>query len=103
VALPLVLFLHGVRKESTRWLGTAAAITLIGIILNRLNISVIAFKWYLPVRYVPSWQEVVVTLGVISAEIWVFRWIVNRMPVLDSVRLPARGRSAECEVRASAA
>ena len=52
--------------------------------LNRLNISVIAFKWYLPVRYVPTWQEIVVTLAVLSAEIWVFRWVVNRMPVLDS-------------------
>jgi Ni/Fe-hydrogenase subunit HybB-like protein len=103
VALPLVLFLHGVRSEGMRWIKTAAIITLFGIILNRLNISVITFKWYLPVRYVPSWQEVVVTLGVISAEIWVFRWIVNRMPVLDSVRLPARRRSDESEVRASAA
>jgi hypothetical protein len=28
-------------------------------------------------------MEIVVTLGVISAEIWVFRWIINRMPVLD--------------------
>ena len=35
-----------------------------------------------------------VTLAVLSAEVWVFRWIVNRMPVLGSavelVREPAR-------------
>ena len=43
----------------------------------------IGFKWYAAVRYVPSWMEIVVTLGVISAELWVFRWVVNRMPVLD--------------------
>ena len=30
----------------------------------------------------PTWMEVVVTLAVIFAEIWVFRWIVRRMPVL---------------------
>ena len=54
-----------------------------GIVLNRLNISVIAFKWYEPVRYYPSWMEIVVTLAIICAEIWVFRWIVNRMPVLN--------------------
>jgi Ni/Fe-hydrogenase subunit HybB-like protein len=84
VLVPIGFFLHGVAKKSPRLIGTAAVLTLIGIVLNRLNISVIAFKWYLPVRYVPTWQEIVVTLAVLSAEIWVFRWVVNRMPVLDS-------------------
>ncbi len=83
VALPGVLFLMGFRNKNVLVIRWAAALTIIGIILNRLNISVIAFKWYEAVRYVPSWMEIVVTLGVISAEIWVFRWIVNRMPVLD--------------------
>ncbi len=89
VALPSWLFLHGVARKSSRVIRTAAALTLVGIVLNRLNISVIAFKWYLPVRYVPSWQEIVVTLAVLSAEIWVFRWVVNRMPVLDSAHVRA--------------
>ena len=84
VLVPIGFFLRGVATKSSRLIGTAAVLTLIGIVLNRLNISVIAFKWYLPVRYVPTWQEIVVTLAVLSAEIWVFRWVVNRMPVLDS-------------------
>ena len=50
--------------------------------MNRLNVTTIGFKWYEPVRYFPSWMEVEVTLAVIFAEIWVFRWIVNRLPVL---------------------
>jgi Ni/Fe-hydrogenase subunit HybB-like protein len=83
VALPGFLFLMGFRNRKVGVIRWAAALTLIGIILNRLNISVIAFKWYEAVRYVPSWMEIVVTLGVISAEIWVFRWVINRMPVLD--------------------
>jgi Ni/Fe-hydrogenase subunit HybB-like protein len=58
---------------------------LLGILLNRLNVSVIAFKWYEVGHYVPSWEEIVVSLGVVSAEIWVFRWVVNRMPVLAAV------------------
>jgi Ni/Fe-hydrogenase subunit HybB-like protein len=83
VALPAVLFLVGARKKDTTLIKAAAILTLVGIIVNRLNVTVIGFQWNAPVRYVPSWQEIVVTLGVISAEIWVFRWIVNRMPVLD--------------------
>jgi hypothetical protein len=55
---------------------------MIGIILNRLNVSVIAFRWDAAVHYVPTWMEVVVTLAVIFTEVWVFRWVINRMPVL---------------------
>jgi Ni/Fe-hydrogenase subunit HybB-like protein len=55
---------------------------MLGIVLNRLNVSIIGFQWTEPVRYVPTPYEVVVTLGVISAEIWVLRWVINRMPVL---------------------
>ncbi len=82
VAVPMVMF--GV-AVSRRWIGlirVAAFFSLLGILVNRLNISVIAFKWYAPVHYVPTWMEVVVTLAVICAEIWVFRWVVLRMPVL---------------------
>ena len=83
-ALPMGLFVYAFQRKRDRLLGVAAGLTLLGIVLNRLNISVIAFNWYAAVRYVPSWQEILVTLAVISAEIWVFRWIVLRMPVLDS-------------------
>ncbi len=103
VALPGWLFLHGVASKSSKVIRTAAALTLVGIVLNRLNISVIAFKWYLPVRYVPSWQEIVVTLAVLSAEIWVFRWVVNRMPVLDSAHVRAEPRERVERAPASAA
>jgi hypothetical protein len=57
---------------------------LIGVILNRLNVSVIAFNWYAEVHYFPSWQEIIVTLMVLFSEVWVFRWVVTRMPVFSS-------------------
>jgi hypothetical protein len=34
------------------------------------------------VHYFPSWIEIVITLAVVFGEIWAFRWVVNRMPVL---------------------
>ncbi len=58
-----------------------AFLTAAGVILNRLNVSVIAFKWYEAVRYYPSWMEIWVTLAIISMELWVFRWVITRMPV----------------------
>ncbi|MFC1614481.1 NrfD/PsrC family molybdoenzyme membrane anchor subunit [Gemmatimonadota bacterium] len=82
VLVPCLLFIQGRKGGSLAMVRTAAVLTLTGIVLNRLNVSVIAFKWYEPVRYFPSWMEIEVTLAVIATEIWVFRWIVNRMPVL---------------------
>ena len=81
VVLPFILFIAGARNRSRKLLLTAAIITAVGIILNRLNVSVIAFKWYAPVHYVPSWIEIVITLAVVFGEIWAFRWVANRMPV----------------------
>jgi len=83
VVVPCVLFVRAARNRSVGLVRAASLLALVGVLLNRLNVSIIAYKWYETVRYVPSWQEVVVTLAVISAELWAFRWIVHRMPVLS--------------------
>lgn len=95
VALPMVLLITGSRRRDLVLIRVGAILTLVGVLLNRLNISVIAFKWYEPVHYVPTWMEVVVTAAVISAELWVFRWVILRMPVLGSK--PAWAEEAEGE------
>jgi Ni/Fe-hydrogenase subunit HybB-like protein len=84
VLLPCFLFLHGVRYQTLTVVRVAAILSMLGIIINRLNYSVIAYKWYVPLnqRYIPSWMEIVITLAIILTEVWVFRWVVNRMPVI---------------------
>jgi len=82
--LPLVLYVVAIREQSVRLVQGTAILTAIGVILNRLDISVIAFKWYEAVRYYPSWMEIWVTLAVISMELWVFRWVITRMPILGA-------------------
>jgi len=82
VLLPMLLFIYSFRKKSIPMAKIAAVITMIGIIINRLNVTVIGFKWDAASHYYPSWMEIVVTLTVIFTEIWIFRWIINRMPVL---------------------
>ncbi len=83
VLVPGVLFVMGYRARKVKMVQAAAAMTLFGVLLNRLNVAIIAFKPLATVHYVPSWMEVEVTLAIIAAEIWIFRWVVNRMPVLD--------------------
>ncbi len=87
-AIPAALFLLADERRGLLLTRVAAAMTLFGILLNRLNVAVIAFAWYAPDRYYPTWMEIVVTLAVISAELWVFRWVINRMPVLDTAWAP---------------
>jgi len=82
VLLPMMLFLTSYRKRNILLIKVAAIITMVGIIINRLNVTVIGFRWDMDVRYVPSWMEFAVTLAVIFTEIWIFRWVINRMPVL---------------------
>jgi len=84
VLVPALMFAFGFRHRSLNIVKTAAVMALIGVILNRLNVSIICFNWYADVHYFPSWQEIMVTLMVICGEIWVFRWVVTRMPVLNS-------------------
>jgi Ni/Fe-hydrogenase subunit HybB-like protein len=85
VALPMLVFLIGIRRHSLGIVRAAAVLAGLGIILNRLNVSVIAFKWYAPDHYYPALAEVVITAAVIAAEIWAFRWIVLRMPVMRAI------------------
>jgi len=95
VALPCLLFSWAVRERNIKLVRAAAVLTLIGIIMNRLNVSIIAFKWHAPVHYYPSWMEIEITLAIILIEIWVFRWVVNRMPVLRALPSWAVDRGAE--------
>ena len=80
--VPCFMFAYGIRNRSLGVVRAAAMLAIIGVILNRLNISLIAFNWFSTNHYVPSWQEVWITAMIISCEIWVFRWVVMRMPVL---------------------
>lgn len=84
VLVPAFMFAFGHRHRSLNIVRIAAILALLGVILNRLNVTIIVFRWYEAVRYYPSWQEIIVTLMVICGEIWLFRWVVNRMPVFSS-------------------
>ena len=56
VLLPCFLYLVGVRDRNVKLIRWTAALTVLGIVLNRLNICLIAFNWQLPAaeRYFPQ-------------------------------------------------
>jgi len=89
VLLPSLMFAYGSRYGKVKVVRVAAIIGVLGIVLNRLNVSVIAYNWTLPNRYVPSWMEVWVSITLCTIGVLAFRWIANRMPILrEDPRFP---------------
>ncbi len=83
VLIPCFMFAYGVRHKRFGVIKVAAIMTVLGVILNRQNVCLIAYNWYVANKYYPSWQEIVVTLMVVFVEIWAFRWVVTRMSVFS--------------------
>lgn len=85
VLLPALILTYGVKMRNAFAVRLGAFTAVAGIILNRLNVAIIAFNWNLPEHLhhiVPPWKEVAVVLAIATIHILVFRWILNRMPVL---------------------
>ncbi|NQU66273.1 MAG: Ni/Fe-hydrogenase cytochrome b subunit [SAR324 cluster bacterium] len=84
IALPSVLYAVGAREKKRTLIKWTSALAVLGIIVNRLNVSVIAFNWHLPSadRYYPSWMEIVITVFLVTVGVLLFRFIVTRMPIL---------------------
>ena len=84
VLLPCVLFAVAYRERRVLLVRVAALVTVVGVMLNRFNVTFIAFNWdgAPGQRYVPHWMEVWVTVAFITFAVVAFRWIANRMPIM---------------------
>lgn len=86
---PALLFTFSVKRGSVRLARIAAIWTILGVVFNRLNVAMFVFNWQLPYRYIPHWMEIAVTVTLVTVGLMTFRFIVNRMPILDSGQVPA--------------
>jgi Ni/Fe-hydrogenase subunit HybB-like protein len=80
--LPSLMFAYASRHGRARVARVAAVVAVLGVVLNRLDVSIIAFNWKHPFSYIPSWMELVGSVTIVTLGVVTFRWIVNRMPVL---------------------
>jgi Ni/Fe-hydrogenase subunit HybB-like protein len=94
VVIPIVWFSVKKNRTSPNGLLTGAIITLLGLILNRFNVSWFAVKhpdplFYLPtfmgnVKYFPTLPEVAVSIGIFSAGIMAFGLLAKYFPVFEA-------------------
>ncbi|MCK9239052.1 sulfate respiration complex protein HmcC [Desulfocurvus sp.] len=83
VAMPCLAYAIGYRDRNIGLIKATAAWTVLGIVLNRFNVSLVAFNWQLPSaeRYFPSVMEIGVSVFVVTVGVIVYRFVVTRMPV----------------------
>ncbi len=84
VLLPAMLYAKGARDGNVRLCQYTSMLTVAGIVLNRFNVSMIAFNWQLPSadRYFPRIWEIMISIFVVTMIVTVYRFIVYNMPVL---------------------
>lgn len=84
VALPCFLYGVGVRERNLKLIRRTSVLAILGLVINRFNVSLIAFNWHLPSseRYFPHWMEIAIAIFIITLGLLAFRFIITRMPVL---------------------
>jgi Ni/Fe-hydrogenase subunit HybB-like protein len=83
VALPCFLYAIGVRDKNLTLIRWAAGWTVLGIIVNRFNICLVAFNYHLPSseRYFPSLAEIGISVFLVTVGLIAFKFISTRMPI----------------------
>ncbi len=85
VLLPALILSLGVKTGRVGIVRLGAFAGALGIVVNRINVSMVALNWNLPDHLhhiVPPWQEVAIVLAIATIHVLVFRWILMRMPVI---------------------
>lgn len=78
----LLLSLRSVRTR-VAGLAVCATMTVLGIVFYRINVCIVAFAQPEGWTYVPSWMEVAVSVGIVSAACLVFIFFVENLKVYD--------------------
>ncbi|MCU0592276.1 MAG: Ni/Fe-hydrogenase cytochrome b subunit [Desulfobacterales bacterium] len=84
VLAPWLMLLSPAVRRSRRWLFIACTLIVGGVLLNRVNVFVVAYRP--PVSenyYFPSVTEILITVGFIAGLMFLYRFLVNYLPVLN--------------------
>jgi len=84
VLVPWLMLLSSRVRQSRPWLFTACTMIVGGVLLNRLNVFVVGYRPPISeANYFPSIGEILVTVGLISGLMLLYRFMVTYLPVLN--------------------
>lgn len=102
---PAILLSVARIRATLAGLGVSAALVVCGFVLNRINLAILAMIPITGSSYFPSWMEIAISLGIVSAAALVFFLFVEHFGVYDplpfreprdnDLSLPAFDRSTE--------
>lgn len=82
VIVPAILFaIKPLRYRPSILFSGALMVVIFGVVLNRLNVSLIGLLPYTGNIYVPSWMEIVVTITLVSLGVLAFGLAAKYLPV----------------------
>jgi Ni/Fe-hydrogenase subunit HybB-like protein len=84
VVLPTALLSSPRIRASPRGLVSGAFLAVLGFVVNRMNVSVPGMERAAGVRYLPSWMEVLVSLGLVAIGFAVFALAVRYLPIFPA-------------------
>ncbi len=89
IVIPFVLFSLRSLRRSSGWLLTASVLTVLGVVLNRVNVYIVGyFPPYVAKRYFPAIGEIALTVGLFSVLALLYRFFAIRFPVLSALAQP---------------
>ncbi len=99
VILPLILFAYAIRNKLVGLVRVGAFLTVIGVVLNRMNTALITFNWRLPEREIPTLREFIIAITLFSIYIVVWRFLLYRLPILYRWKTADEGAAATVPAR----
>ena len=86
VILPFTMLLFRRVRHSAGWLFFASTLYVLGILMNRINVFVVAYTPpYLLKNYFPALGEIFITVGLVATLMFIYRVSVFIFPVLGAV------------------
>jgi len=84
--IPATLMLIKPVRSSLSGVAIAAAMVVLGMVMHRLDISIVAFARPSGMGYFPSWEEFAVSFGIVAGCILIFLFFVENLNVFDDVK-----------------
>ena len=90
IIAPVVLFNLKRVRETPVGLYWASAVTIMGFLTHRVNVSITSLERATGTHYVPKWSEMAVTIMVITAAVIAFRWAVLHLKIFPRAEAHTR-------------
>ncbi|MBL0210204.1 MAG: Ni/Fe-hydrogenase cytochrome b subunit [Holophagaceae bacterium] len=92
VLLPVALLSFRRLRTDPTWLVAGSFLAVLGFVVNRLNVSITGMEGAAGVRYVPSFPEIIISVGLVGIGMAAFALAVRYLNIFPEQAVHAEGR-----------